>query len=360
MTDSKYLVALYSFSYFGPARTRLLLSYFGSAEKVWCAKKNDLIEVGLGVKVVESFDEYRQKFDFEKYFKNLKRLSVDFVTFEDAKYPQNLEGLEDAPCVLYFLGELKESDVNAVAIVGSRKMTSYGREVAFKFASELASMGIAIVTGLALGVDAEAHRATLAVGGRAVAVLASGLDIITPTSNRKLGYEIVRKGGVIFSEYPLGFPPHKTNFASRNRIISGLSKAVVVIEGLQKSGTLLTASHAADQGRTVFAIPGQITSPMSQAPLFLLKNGAKMATSVSDILDELDMQLKLDKRVVEKVMPQDDIEKKLVEILENEPLHLDEIVRISGLKAAEVSGKLIVMELKGLVKNIGGGIYKKL
>jgi DNA processing protein len=359
MIDINYLVALYSFTYFGPARTKLLLKYFGNAKKAWQATLNDYLEIGLKERLAKEFVKYRDTFDIEKYFKKLEALSINFVTYKDSNYPENLRGLDDAPLVLYYLGTLRVGDVNAVAIVGSRKMTSYGREVAYKFASELASLGITIVSGLALGIDAVAHKATVDVGGRGIAVMASGLDIITPMTNRNLAFVIVKKGGNLMSEYPLGFPPYKTNFASRNRIVSGLSKAIIVVEGLKKSGTLLTASSAAEQGRAVFAVPGQITSPMAQAPLFLLKNGARLATSVADILEELDMQLHVDKEVVESVMPADKDEGKLIEVLGREPLHLDELARITNLKASEVSGKLIVMELKGMVKNIGNGVYKK-
>jgi DNA processing protein len=175
-----------------------------------------------------------------------------------------------------------------------------------------------------------------------------------------LAREIIEKESAVVSEYPLGHPALPINFASRNRIVSGLSKAVLVVEGAEKSGTLLTASSAADQGRTVFAVPGQITSPLSAAPLFLLKNGAKIATEPSDILEELDIQVKVDREKIEKVMPSTKEETELLEILTNEPLHLDEVARISSLDTPSVSARLTIMELKGLVKNMGGGVYRKI
>lgn len=360
MSEREYLAALCAFTYFGPARVRLLLNFFGSAKKAWSANSTLLQELGLNEKVVESFVKHRQNFAGDGYFNRLKKYSINFTTDRDGNYPENLGGIDGAPPVLYYIGKLTASNANAVAIVGSRKMSSYGREVAEKFAAELASLGITIVSGLALGIDAIAHRATIAVSGKGIVVLASGLDTISPLTNQWVAREIIKKGGAIVSEYPLGQPPFRTSFPSRNRIISGLSKAVVVIEGLAKSGTLLTASAAAEQGRSVFAVPGQITSPLSAAPNYLIQNGAKLATSVRDILNDLDLQLKVDLEEVKKVFPEGKNEEKLLEILTNEALHLDEVARISGLAVSEISARLTVMELKGIVKNVGNGVYKKI
>lgn len=359
MTNRQYLAALYSFTYFGPARTKLLISYFGSAKHAWKADKKSLLELGLKDTVVNKFSDFKDKFDPTYYFNRLNKLGAKFVTISDSEYPVNLRDLDDAPLVLYIKGVLKKSDTNAVAIVGSRKMTSYGREIATKFASDLASLGITIVSGLAFGVDAIAHKYCLEAGGRTIAVLPSGIDLITPSSNSYLAKAILEGSGAIVSEYPLGHPPLKTNFAARNRIISGLSKAVLIIEGQMKSGTLLTANSAAKQGRTVFAVPGQITSPSSYVPNYLIQNGAKLTTSVNDILEELDIQLKVDVDALENAMPQTSDELQLSEILGVEPLHLDEVARISGLAVSVISASLTVMELKGLVKNIGNGVYKK-
>lgn len=358
ITERQYLAALYSFLPFGPARINLLRKYFGSAKDTWKANKKELLSVGLKEKVVNEFCSYREKFEFKDYFDKLKNLGIDYITIDEGDYPQNLLDLTNSPIVLYKKGEIKSSDTNAVAIVGTRKMTSYGREVAERFAGELASMGVTIVSGLARGVDTVSHRTALDVGGRTIAVLGCGLDIVYPPENIQLAKRIVEENGVMLSEYPLGYPALRNNFANRNRIVSGLARAVIVIEGERKSGTLLTASHAAEQGRQVFAIPGQITSPMSGAPHFLIKNGAKMATNVQDILEELDMQLKVNKDEVEKVLPSDKEEEKLLDVLANEPLHLDEIARILKVSVNNVSARLTIMELKGMVKNIGGGVYK--
>lgn len=359
MTESQYLTAVYAFNYFGPARVKLLLSYFKSAENIWKSSEGKLIEIGLSEQKVSAFGDFRKSFDIEKYFRRLQSLQIAVVTILDKDYPRNLKGLEAAPSVLYYKGNLDSLETNSVAIVGSRKMTSYGKEVTEKFSGELSNFGVTIISGLARGVDSFAHRACLAVGGRTVAVLGNGLDSIYPPENTKLAGEIVKAKGALISEYPLGYPALPVNFAARNRIVSGLASAVIVIEGAEKSGTLLTAAHAAEQGKTVFAVPGQITSPLSAAPLYLLKNGARLATETKDILDELDMQVKVDKEKIKKVVPDSPAEAKLLEILEAEPFHLDELVRISGGKTSEISARLTIMEMKGMVKSLGKGMYKK-
>jgi len=287
MTDKEYLVALYAFTDFGPIRTNLLLNYFESAKKIWELGLDEILKVGLHKNIAEKFMIHRNNFDFTKYFQKLEKLGIKYVTKSDTQYPKNLLDLEDAPVVLYYRGVFSKKDENAVAIVGSRKMSVYGKEIAEKFSRELGRSGVTIVSGLARGVDTVVHQGTLSVGGRTIAVIANGLDRIYPPENTKLADEIVQNGGAILSEYPLGYPPLPSNFPLRNRIVSGISKAVVVVEGLRRSGTLLTASHAANQGRAVFAVPGQITSPTSEASHFLLQNGAKLALSPKDILDEL-------------------------------------------------------------------------
>jgi len=360
MTESQYLTAVYTFNYFGPARVKLLLSYFEKAKKIWTSSKEELLKVGLSEKRVSEFLDFRKNFDIEKYFARLRDLDIGVTTIIDKGFPENLKGLDGAPLVLYYKGTLDCLRTSSVAIVGTRRMTSYGREVSEKFSSELGNLGVTIISGLARGVDTAAHRACLSVGGKTVAVLGNGLDTIYPPENTNLATEIIKSGGAIVSEYPLGYPALPINFAVRNRIVSGLSDAVIVVEGAEKSGTLLTAGHAAEQGRTVFAIPGQITSPLSVAPLFLLKNGAKMATSVKDVLDELDLQIKVDKEKIQKIAPDSKEETNLLELLENEPLHLDELVRISGGKTPEISARLTIMEMKGMVRNLGKGMYRKI
>jgi DNA processing protein len=359
MNEKNYLIALASFVPFGPARLRLLLSYFSSARKVWNLSEKSLMEVGLGQKLVRGFLAYKIKFKPEEYFRLLKKLEIKVITEDDPSYPVNLKGLTNAPVVLYLKGDIIPNDTNAVGIVGARKMTVYGKEVTEIFSSALASLGVTIVSGLAIGVDSVAHRAALESGGRTIAVMGCGLDRLYPPQNFQLAKAIAASGALL-SEYPLGYPALPVNFAVRNRIISGVSRALLVVEGAAKSGTLLTASHAAEQGRVVFAVPGPITSPLSAAPNFLIKNGAKVADGPKEILRELNLQTMVDIGEVEKVMPADENETQIIKLITDEPLHLDEIARISSLEVGLLSARLTMMELKGLVKHLGGGVYRRI
>lgn len=358
MNEKEYLVSLYAFLPLGPLRTKLLIKYFGSAKKVWYATGNKLIEVGLNPKIVHSFDKFRRNFNGSGYFKRVNELGVKILTINEKEYPGNLRDLENAPLVLYVRGNLPDFTGRAIAMVGSRKMSSYGKEVAHKLGSELANLGVIIVSGLAFGIDTVSHLAALEVKGLTVAVLASGVDVITPSSNIYVAKKILGSGGAIISEYPLGTLPLRTYFPNRNRIIAGLSNGVLVVEGTQKSGTFHTVNSAANYGRQVFAVPGPIYSPASEFPNYLIKNGAKMITSSKDVAEELHLGMVMNLDDKPGTPADNKKEKKLLEIL-SEPLHLDEIVRISTLKVADISATLTVMELKGLVKNLGGGIYKK-
>ena len=287
MTEGQSLVAVSAFAPFGPTRIKLLLSYFGSARAIWAAPRQELFKVGLGEGRVLDFEKHRANFDPVAYFERLKKEEVKIVPFNKSSYPENLKDLEGAPSVLYLKGSLNCFSAPCVAIVGSRKMTAYGAKVTKKVSSELAARGVTVVSGLARGVDTQAHREALMVGGRTVAVLGCGLDRIYPPQNYQLARDIVQEGGALVSEYPLGYPIAASNFAARNRIISGLCKAVIVVEGAAKSGTLLTASAAAEQGRMVFAVPGPIDSPLSAAPHFLLQNGARIFTTTDEVMQEL-------------------------------------------------------------------------
>ncbi len=358
MTEKETLLALTTFVPFGPARLGLLINYFGSAKRVWKASRTQLLKVGLSPKIVETFLKHKENFPRD-YFDSLRLKNISYITQADDAYPEKLKAQNGSPVTLYLKGNVDCLLEKSVAIVGSRKMTSYGKEVADIFTRDLVLAGVAIISGLARGIDTVAHRSTVDSGGKTIAVLGCGLDSIYPPENTNLAREIVEKGGSLISEYPLGYPAFPVNFANRNRIVSGLSDAVLVIEGAEKSGTLLTASHAADQGKTVFAVPGQITSPMSGAPHFLLRNGAKMALTPKDILEELGWQNIAESVHLRESLPQTPEESKLLKILEGEPLHLDELVRISSLTSSTVSARLVIMEMKGFVKNLGGGVYKK-
>lgn len=358
MTEKEALVTLAAFVPFGSARIKLLRENFGSAQEVLKAKSKELRMVGLSEKLVNEFNKFRENFDADKYWKNLENLGVQPLTIDDKEYPRRLREIVDPPTVLYIKGTLLSQDEVSIAVVGSRKITSYGQAVAQKISTELASAGVTIISGLALGVDAIAHRAALEVSGRTLAVIGSGINNIYPSSHKQLADSVSRSGAVM-SEYPLGYPAMPVNFPYRNRIVSGLSLGVVVIEGTEKSGTLLTAAHAAVQGRDVFAVPGPITSLNSAAPNLLIKQGAKLVTNVSDILEELDLKQKTQSIKQREVLPETEEEQKILSLLEKEELSADTILRSVDLDAGSVMAALTTMELKGLVKN-SGGVYGKI
>ena len=358
-SPDKYLIALSTFVPFGPVRIKVLLDYFEEPEKLWKAGASKLRQLGVSDKLARSFEEHKEDFDLEGYVERLKKHKIQVLTKTSKHYPAELKGLDNGPFALNVLGDVKSLSKNCIAIVGTRKMSSYGREVTRSFATVFSSRNLCVVSGLARGIDTQAHTAAILAGGKTVAVLGCGLNTIYPAENVGLAKKIIEKDGALISEYPLDYPALRANFANRNRIISGMAKAVVVVEGRAKSGTLLTATHAANQGKTVFAIPGPITSPNSQAPHFLLKNGARLATEPQDVLEDLGLQIQVDKEKIEEVLPEGPAEKKIYESLESGSLHLDEIVRITGLTTAEVSATLTIMEIKGLARSMGAGEYKR-
>jgi DNA processing protein len=356
MKDKEYLIFLSTFPSFGPVRTKLLLSYFEKAENVWKASGKELREVGIKDVVRQKFLEHRERFDGSKYLGSLEKLKIEIITLNDPEYPENLKEISDAPYVLYVRGTLIKRDMKSIGIVGSRKMTSYGKDVCEMITRDLVHSGLTIISGFARGIDTTAHTTALKNNGRTIAVMAGGLDQIYPPENNHLVQQVIENGAFI-SEYPLGYPYLPASFPHRNRIISGLSKGVLIIEGTKKSGTIWTATHATNQNRTVFAIPGNITSFSSELPNSLIKDGATMVLDAKDITDELGVDSS--PILQDTLFPEDVIEGQIIERLKLEPLHLDELARLSSISISEISGKLTVMELKGMVKHLGGGVYKK-
>jgi DNA processing protein len=286
MNEKDSLICVCSYYPLGRFRIALLLSYFGSFKKIVNAPLSELIATGLPQRLVAGFNKYRQDFDLETFLKKLNNLEIKLLSYKDEEYPRNLKGIADFPYLLFYKGQFLKRDAKAMAIVGSRHMSSYGLRMTTKFSKELCLKNVTLVSGLARGIDTVAHQTAVRNNKRTIAVLGCGLDITYPPENKNLAAEII-KNGVLISEYPPGTPPYPVNFVNRNRIISGLSRGVVVIEGAKRSGTLITASCAAQQGKTVFAVPGSLESPLSEAPLFLIKNGAKVLTEIKDILEEL-------------------------------------------------------------------------
>lgn len=289
--EQSYWVAFSAFPGIGPVRFALLRRYFGSAKDAWQADVAAIRETHLGEKLVEQFIAFRRRFSLDDYLARLEKLGVHVLTLEDPRYPKRLAQIPDAPFVLSVKAKPTKEKLNldrAIAIVGTRNITRYGEEVTRKIVKGLVSHGFTIVSGMAYGVDAAAHQAAIDAGGKTIAVLGCGIDIIAPPSNARLYRAMGEQGyGAIVSEMPVGIKPTKQLFVLRNRIISGLSMGVVVTEGADDSGALITARNAAEQGREVFAVPGPITSPYSRGPAKLIKAGAKLVETVEDILDEL-------------------------------------------------------------------------
>jgi DNA processing protein len=340
----------------GSVRFKMLLDAFGSAEAAWNASPEALLEAGLGRKIVESFQHFRKGVSLEQVLERLDDLNVQVLTWEDEEYPPHLKEIDQPPPVIYIRGNLVPEDEWAVAIVGTRKVTAYGRQVAEDVASTLARNGVTIVSGLARGVDSLAHQAALNAGGRTLAVLGSGVDRVYPPENRKLAAQIMEQGALV-SDYALGTPPDGINFPPRNRLISGLSMAVIVVEAGETSGALITASFAAEQGRDVFAVPGNINAPQSKGTNRLIRDGAQPLLNPQDVLEALNLTMVTEHQVVRVALPTDPVESKLYKLLSHEPKHVDEIRLQANLPIETVSATLVMMELKGMVRQVGGMSY---
>jgi DNA processing protein len=278
------------------------------------------------------------------------------LTWDSPEYPASLRNIADPPPVLYVRGQLMARDEWALAVVGTRRATVYGREVTRSLVSGLAASGVTIVSGLAHGIDTHAHQVALDAGGRTLAVLGSGIDVIYPAENRKLA-ELIVNSGAILSEYPLGAQPESGNFPRRNRIISGLSLGVLVVEGTKSSGAMITADYASEQGREIFAVPGSILSPNSAGPNYLIQQGAKLVTTMGDILEELNLTMAAEQAAAREIIPDNETEAVLLRHLSAEPMHVDELGRAAQLPINEVASTLTLMELKGKVRQVGGMNY---
>lgn len=340
----------------GAVRFQALLDYFGNAQNAWQASAAALQSAGLHQKIIDHFLQVRHSVDLEKIWGRILDLGVEVLTWEDERYPRRLKEIDQPPPVLYLHGTLQAEDDWAVAVVGSRRITAYGRQVAEELADFLARNGITVVSGLARGIDAVAHRAALRAGGRTFAILGSGLDRIYPPEHRQLATAISSHGALI-SDYPLGTPPESINFPPRNRIISGLSLAVVVIEAGETSGALITARFAAEQGRDVFAVPGGIFAPQCKGTNRLIQQGARPLLQYEEVLEVLNLQQIQEYRQARLLLPENEIEARLIGLLGEEPLHIDDICSRVGLPVAQVSSALVLMELKGMVRQMGGMSY---
>jgi DNA processing protein len=317
---------------------------------------------GLGEKVVQEIRKGPLEKVVERELSLLREVGGRVITLKDEEYPKRLKDIYDPPALLYVRGELKKEDEFAISIVGSRKTTPYGRWFTEKVSQELARHGVTIVSGMARGIDSLAHWGAISGGGRTIAVLGCGVDVIYPSENRNLFAKMIDRGAIL-SEFPMGSPPEGGHFPRRNRIISGLSLGVVVVQASEKSGSLITAGYALEQGREVFAVPGNVGTESSRGTHRLIKEGAKLVESSEDILEEILPQWRGERETTPKVeIPRPDLteeEKVLYEFLSETPLHIDVMIRESRLDPGKVSSLLLNLELKGLVSQWPGKCFSK-
>ena len=351
-----YAIALSKFPAFGPVSLRNLSRNFPDLEQAFHAGVHELIAAGIDEKTAEGFVAARADINPERARAENDAQGVSVISIDDAAYPRLLKEIPNPPLVLFSKGKLPGPEETFVAIVGTRLPTPYGRTMAYEFAHGLAQCGVGIASGLASGVDTIAHTATLEVAGRTIAVLGCGLDTIYPPANRDLAAQIIGKGGALLSEFPVGTPPLKHHFPMRNRIIAGLARATLVVEGRATSGSLITAREALEQNRDVFAIPGEVGKPMAEGPNMLLKAGAAVAITPDDILMSLELRNALPLGP-SRPMTNDPVQEKILGCLDKIPRSIDDVVQRSPLPAADVLAAITTLEMRKDVRDVGGGMY---
>ena len=360
MDERHAILALSLIPEVGPNLLFHLVASFGSAQAALVASFERLRLVpGIGAVTASAIHAFPWQKALEEELRLIERGRVSLLVWGDPAYPETLKHIPSPPPVLYLKGSLQERDQAAVAIVGSRRLTPYGRAVAERIASDLASRGLTIVSGLARGIDSAAHRGALAAEGRTLAVLGSGLGRMYPPEHRGLAERIAASGAVL-SEFPLTTPPHAGNFPRRNRLISGLALGVVVVEAGLESGALITAGYALEQGREVFAVPGPVTAPTSRGCHRLIKQGARLVETWKDVWEELTSRLGpppgLGKKG-EEAQPPAGEEERLYRLLEGGPLQIDELITQSGLPPSRIAPLLLSLVMKGLLEERPGKVF---
>lgn len=361
MTSREAYIGLNMITGLGPIKVRALIDFLGSPEAVFQADAAELMQVrGVGDKLCESICSQRDSVDMSGEIERASDLGVRLITPLDTEYPEILKTIHDPPLALYVKGSLEDADQHAIGVVGSRKATHYGLSVADRLSYQLAQTGFTIVSGLARGIDTAAHEGALKAKGRTIAVLGAAIDQLYPPENAELAQSICESGALI-SEYPLGRQADRQTFPYRNRIVSGLSQGVLVVEAGAKSGSLHTADAALEQGRSVFAVPGRIDHPSARGCNRLIKNGAKLVDNVGDILEEFELLIPPDCVEAPKKetsarpdVPLSEEEKKVVEALWQEALDVDTLARGLEIGSAQISGLLLGLEMKRVIKMLPG------
>lgn len=357
--NTKHLIALSHFLKFGPVKIKRLRTYFPDFKTVFSASVNELMKAGIEEKLALEFISKRNLVPIDKILEQLDKEKIGVIYIGHEQYPKLLAEIYDPPEILYYRGNLNNITNFNIAIVGARKFTDYGARVTESITQHLIRSGLSIISGLALGIDSLAHNACLKENGHTVAVLGTGINnrAIYPTANKNLADRIIDSGGTIFSEFPLNTPPLRHHFPQRNRIVSGLSIGTVVIEAAEKSGALITSKYALEQNREVFAVPGNIYSPVSIGPNNLIKQGARAITCGEDIINAFNIDNVPACIETQKIIADTPEEELIIIHLNHEPTHINDIIRKTGLSTSTASSSLIIMEIKGLVRNVGGMKY---
>jgi DNA processing protein len=358
MDNLPYLLALHSIYGLGNVRLSRLLEYYQDPINIWNASSKELLSLQIPDSVINEVSKLKKEVDPEKYLKSLLEQKINIVTIFDKGYPKGLTQIDNPPLIIYYRGSFSAKDKDAFAVVGSRKVSGYGRVVTEKLTDGLIDYGLTIVSGLAQGVDTIAHQTAINRGSRTIAVLGGGINIIFPPQNKRLAQDISGGLGVVLSEYPPNAPHLAGNFPQRNRIVAALSKGVLVTEAALASGSLITARLSLEQGKDVFAVPGPINSYLSEGTNNLIKSGAVCTTSVEDITNYLGLE-KSHLTLGNKALKLIGLEQEIFNLLSSESKHIDEITQILRKDISHVNSCLIKMELNGFIINLGNNYYSK-
>lgn len=349
-----YLVALSHFQKIGPVGYKKLLTFCGDANGIWHAARADLLAAEIHPETVDAFLTWRQRTNPQQLFESVLARGISLVALHDNEYPTLLKEIHDPPFLLYYKGHLPPTDAVGIAVVGTRTPTDYGRTAAREIASDLTRAGAIVVSGMAQGIDQEAHTGALEHQGRTIAILGSGLSGIDSGYKATMSQEIIAQGGAVISEFPPDAGAGKWTFIVRNRIIAGICKGTVVVEADMGSGSLITADAAKNENRDVFAVPGSIYEEKAKGTHHLLRQGARLVTCAKDILDDLETEL-----VPNPIRPfvLNAEQESIYQLLSKTPQHVDDIARQAGIPTAVVTSSLTIMELQGAVRNLGGMRY---
>jgi DNA processing protein len=365
MNATEACIALNMLPMMGPVRLRALLEVFKTPDRVLAAKRDELRRVdGIGNEVADQITNWQNVVDLSSELQRIGEFGAKVITAESPEYPRMLREIHAPPIVLYVWGELQERDHHAIGVIGSRRTTHYGTESAKKLSYQLAYAGLTVVSGLARGIDTAAHQGALAAKGRTIAVIGSGLLKLYPPENAALAEKIRNGNGAVVSEFSMQIEPDRQTFPMRNRIISGWSHGILVVEAGLNSGALITATQALEQGRTVYAVPGHINAPSAQGSNRLIQQGAKLVMDASDILDDLEILLpdaKPTPEAASRPLPELSVDERGVyDAIDATETSIDDITARSHLPSSTVSSTLLRLELKRLVKQLPGKYFVKL